>query len=346
MKTYRAWPAAVLVLPILAGCGKSTPSEPDAFVTQFSKDVAAGDLGSAWNYLPPKYQSDVKGLITEAASNLDAEVYDKGFALTGKVALLLKSKKDFLLKSDASVQMPKEQKDKLDANWQSLVDAVETLSNSDIKTLDGLKKVDPGAFLASTGNKLFAIAKTSDPNAEKEIDKLKNFKATVVKRDGDTATLKIEMDGKPAKEEVFKQVEGKWLPKAMVDDWDADMAKAKSKLADLKLSPEMKPKVLEVIKLADTSLDRLLAAKDQETFNKEMNELQGAIMGVVMSAMMGGGGGPPIEFSPGTGPGGLPGGAFPGPGVPPGLPGGVPLGTGGAAPTLPGSTPAVPALPK
>jgi hypothetical protein len=350
MKACRAWLASVVLLPVLVGCGsKSTPSEPDAFVKELSNTVAAGDLGGAWNYLPPKYQSDVKSVIHEAAANLDAEVYDKGYALIGKLALLLKSKKDLLLKSEMLGQMPKEQKEKVEANWQSLVDAVEALANSEIKTVDGLKNVDPGEFLSSTGNKLFAIAKTSDPNGR--LEKLKTFKATVVKREGDTATLKMEMEGEPAEEKEFKQVEGKWLPKQMVDEWDKGMADAKKNLGALKMPPEKKSQALGLIKTVDSSLDKLLAAPDQAAFN---NELGGLMIGAMMGGALLGGGGPPgMPVGPGSGipggPIGLPGGAVPGPGVPPGLPGGVPLGTGPAAlPSIPppGGTPAVPALPK
>ena len=340
MKTYRAWLLFVGLLPVLAGCGKSTPSEPDAFVKELSTTLAAGELGTAYSYLPPKYQADVKKLVNDAAANMDAEVYDKGFALTGKLTLLLKSKKDFLLASPmlSSIPVPK---DKLTANWQPVVDALESVSNSEIKTLDGLKKVDPGTFLGSTGNKLFAIVKTSVPNAEQELANLKNAKVSVVKREGDTATLKIEVEGKPAEEKEFKQVEGKWLPKEMVDDWDKSMTEARSKFSELKLTPEKKTQALEGIKMVDTALDRLLAAPDQAAFDKELAGLAGAVM---MGGM--GGGGMPMP-GPG-GPGGFPGpgGAFPGPGVPPGLPGGVPLGTGASAPTLPGTTPSIPALPK
>jgi hypothetical protein len=325
MRTYRAWLASALLLPILAGCGKSTPAEPDAFAKEFTNTVANGDLGDAWNYLPPKYQSDVTKLVHDAASNIDAEVYDKGFALTGKLALLLKSKKDFLLKSETVGQMPKEQKEKMEANWQSLVDALETLSNSEIKTVDGLKKVDPGAFLGSTGNKLFALAKTA-PDADKNLAKLKTFKATKVKEEGDTATLKMEMEGQPTKEEQFKKVEGKWLPKDMVDDWDKSMKEARDNLAKLKLTPEQKTMALNVIKQVETALDRLLAANDQATFDKEIGELTGAVMG---AALMGAGG-PPASPVLHTSPAG---------------PNGVPFGAGPAATALPG-TPAVPGLPK
>jgi hypothetical protein len=287
MKLHRTWLASVVLLPLLAGCGTSAPSEPEVFVKELSNNLAAGDLGAVWKSLPPKYQADVKGLINEAASNLDAEVYDKGFALAGKVVLVMKSKKDFFLDSKASgsIPMPHDVRVK---NWPFVVDALESVANSEIKTHAGLKNVDPQRFLATTGNKLFNFFKAVVPDAGQQLDKLKSATVSTVRVDGDIATLKVEIDGRPPANEVYQKVEGKWLPKEMVDKWDAAMAQVRGSFGALKLTPEMITQVLEVIKVADPVLDRLLAAPDQAAFDKELANMQGAIMG----AMLMGGGGP------------------------------------------------------
>jgi hypothetical protein len=316
MKAYRGWLASVLLPAVLVGGGRSAASEPDQFVRELTTSIAAGELDAVWSSLPTKHRSDVKGLINDLASNLDSEVYDRGFALAGKLAFLLKSKKDFLLASPMlSSMVPPPIMDQIKTNWGSVVDALEIAANSEIKTLAGLKKADPEKFLATTGKKLFAVIKTSVPNAAKELELAKNSKVSIVERNGDAATLKFEVEGKPATEQLFKQVEGKWLTLEMVDGWDNSMAAARADISKLRLPPETKAQALAAIKMFDAALDKLLAAPDQAAFDRE---LVGLVAGLG-SAM----GGP----SP-------PGGAFPGPGVPPGLPGGGPS-EKGAAPAPP-----------
>jgi hypothetical protein len=365
MKVHRNWLAPALLAAAVMGCNKSdsgaggagggaaAPSEPDAYVQDFVNSVAAGDTAKLWAALPPKYQADVKSVIQEAASNLDAEVYDKGFAIAGKLTQVLKTKKNFVVNSPMVGSMvPPPIKDQVVANWDSIVSGLEAVVNSEIKTIDGLKQADPGKFLASTGNKLADIAKSAVPNAQQELDKAKKTKVTLVKKEGDKATLKLETEGEPAKETAFQNVEGKWLPAEMVAGWNDSMSEARGAMAQLKLPADKKAEVLTALKNADAALDKLLAAPDQGSFDV-------GLLGL-MAAMGPGPGGPgpggPGALPPGGPPGslapGLPGGAVPGPGVPAGLPGGVPLGTGASAPKLPnippppGTTPPVPALPK
>jgi hypothetical protein len=116
------------------------------------------------------------------------------------------------------------------------------------------------------------------------------------------------MDGeKTPEDEVFKKVDGKWLPAKMVEQWDAQIAEAKGSMGNLAVPPEQKLAMMGILASADQLLDKLLAAKDQAAFDGEigMALLQ---YGPMMSGFGGGG----AMSGPSSGlPTGSPGGALP-----------------------------------
>jgi hypothetical protein len=107
-------------------------------------------------------------------------------------------------------------------------------------------------------------------------------KATLVKVEGDTATVNIEGKGQTQKEQQFKQVEGKWIPKNIADNWKMDMAKAKAKkeLQEAMGKTKLKNKemLLSQMKTLDGVLDQMMAAKNKD-------ELTGALQGGMMAAL-------------------------------------------------------------
>jgi hypothetical protein len=368
MTAYRVWTASALAaLMAVAGCSKSEPaanapatpveaaaksapapaaagSAPEVYVQGLVNSLVAGDAAVMWNALPAKYQADVVGLKNEFAGKMDADLWNKGFTVAGKLASLLKDKKAMLLGSPLAAQIPPPFKPMIESNWDAVTGALSSLVNSEVKTLEGLKSADVGKFLGSTGTALVGgvmkAAMASDPEAAAKFAK---SKIVLVKEEGDTAVLKMVVEGDPKQEEkTFKKVDGKWLPVEMVDGWDKTIADAKVELAGINVTPEMKAQFNGAVGMIEPILDKLLAAKDQAAFD---GEIQGLL---ALAAMFGGGppggamSGPPGAMSgpPGGAPSGLPGAA---PGT---LPGGVtvpPPGAPSGLPTLPPSTtPVVP----
>ena len=87
------------------------------------------------------------------------------------------------------------------------------------------------------------------------------------------------------------RVEGKWIPKAIADNWKKSFADLKKKL-EQNVTGQVSDtdQLKEANEKASEGLDKLLAAKTQEEFNAALSEL--------MATMSGGGGGP----GPGVGP--------------------------------------------
>lgn len=341
MNAMFRWTVAGL-LALTIGCSKSEPAggtaavpgaaapaakpaevAADAYVQGVIDRLTAGDASALWNALPAKYQADVATIKNEFAAKIDADVWNKAFAVVGKLGQVLKDKKAFILSGAASQFVPPDAKEPIDKNWDAVVGMLNTLAASELKTIDGLKNADVGRFLSSTGNVIFAAgvktAEAANPEAAAEIAKARKSKVILVKQDGDTAILKLETDGETKPEKEFKRIDGKWLPAEMVAGWDQGVVDVKADMAAIAIPPEQKEMVMGALGQVETLLDKLLAAKDQTAFDAEigMGMMQ---LGPLLGGLGGGGGmsGPP---------GGVPGAA---PGVIPGAPPG--LGPGGAAP--------------
>jgi hypothetical protein len=145
---------------------------------------------------------------------------------------------------------------------------------------------------------------------------LATAKFSTVKIEGDTATLRVENEGKTEDHEVVR-VDGKWLPKEMVAQWQEKMQAAADALT--KDMPERlaknKMQIILPMQMVQGVLDQLLAAKTQQEFDQ-----------IVQQVMQ--------TFAP-QAPGAQPGG---GPGIPPGAPGpaAAPPGAPAPAATPPG----------
>lgn len=338
------WSLALVAL--FLGCNKSEgPGVPapqagppaEAAVKEMIGKATSGDATIAWTVLTSKQQADVKGIVQEAAGKIDAEVWNKAFVTLGKLDQVLKTKKDYFLGSMLTQGMKPEDKEELGRHWQKIVDIVDALANSEIKTHDGLKAADPGKFLETTGTKLLTgvvtILDQADPEKAADWKAMKNAKVSLVKQEGDAAAVKIEAEGSPPKEMPLKLIEGKWVPTELLEMWDGGVNGAKSSLAGGPMTADQKAQVLAGLAIADGVLNKLLAAKDQKAFDAELAPI--AAMIPMMLPQLGG---PP----PGAGgPVGLGGPTPTGPGTLT-KPGSLPTPTGTVTPTLPGAGPTLP----
>ena len=277
---------------------------PDAAVNALLKEIEAGNLRAVWDALPASYQSDVNDVVHTFAENMDAEMWGTGAAVAQKAARVLKEKKDFVIASlTANPQVPVDQAT-IASNWDPVVDVLGTLVNSEIADLQKLKSIDVGEFLNSTGqliaSQLAALAKAVDeqnlspdqfpgvPVDQMPIPNLSKAKITTLQQDGDTATIRID-DGEKVEDHEAVRVDGKWLPKEMVDGWPDAMVQAKAALTTK--MPQMlqqgKMFILPMMKQFEGVMDQLLAAETQEAFDQIIEK-------TMQDAMPQGGGGGPM----------------------------------------------------
>jgi hypothetical protein len=287
-----------------AGCGGpaagpgapkkvTLPETPDGVVQAVMTAVVVDDKPQAlWTAMPAKYQADIKGVIGEFANKMDKELWDKSFAVLGKLVKVAKDKKAIILTlakeqgKAAPVDMEEVAK-----NWDSVVSLLEAIINSEIKTIDGLKKVDPETFMGTTLATIIKHGKTfgkASEDAMEALDKFKKAKVSLVKMEGDKATIKLETEGEEPKEMELTKVEGKWVPTDVAKDWDKNIAELKADIGKMDFQGDGKGQYLATLGMVEPTLDKLLAAKDDKEF-----------MAAIMSSPLGmflGAGGPPGGF--------------------------------------------------
>ncbi|MCA9527678.1 MAG: hypothetical protein KC549_15425 [Myxococcales bacterium] len=260
----------------------------DAAIMAVMAGAAKGDPTAIWNFLPASYQKDVNDMVHDFGAKVDAELWDKGFAVLGKAIGVFKNKKDFILKSPMfaqAMQNPMLPPGAIDKNWDAVVGMLDTVANSELSKAANLKTLDVGAFAAGTGKKVMgqglALAKAmgQDPTAV-----LSAFKAELVKTEGDKATVKLSAPGGgEGKEEQFVKVDGKWIPADMQASWSREMGQAKAQMAAIPGEmAQAKQMAMPMLGMVEGTLDKLAGAADQAAFD-----------GVLMGAMAAMGGGAP-----------------------------------------------------
>jgi hypothetical protein len=296
MKSFWMLAAGLLFLPLVGCTHETTPDEA-------AKEMATGMLENKpqlyWETLPPSYQKDVDGLVKDFANEMDAEVWDSGFDVAKKVVLILQEKKEYILANPWIAQAGVDKK-VLDENWAGIVKVLSTIVNSDLNSIDKLKHLDIQEFLSTTGvdvmQQASAVSETLpqvDFVNQRVID-LKQAKFTLVKIDGNTATVRMEIPGQTKRPDDMQmvKVEGKWILKDVADNWAESMKKAREALAklDTEARGKNKEKIMANIKMVDAQLNLLLDSKSSEDFNGKLTAM------AMMVAMGFGNGTPPASL--------------------------------------------------
>lgn len=299
----RSWMACLIVAAIMmVGCGEggggagavSIPDTPDGTVKAVADSLAKNQPRAAWDAMPARWQTDVNGLVSDFAGKMDAEMYDTTFSLMGKLSDTLSKQKALVL---AMLQDPQMQNmvpldaAALESRYDTVVAFVGTLARNDASTLAGLKQLDIGKFLGTTGAKLMAdmerLAELA-PDASEFRDakaKMAAMKVELIESSNTAATLRVST-GDITEQQAMTKIDNRWVPKAMADSWDAQIAEAKASLAEMtgEAMAESKPQVMALLKSLDAGLSTVSKAETKE-------ELQQAVMGMVgavMQQMMGG----------------------------------------------------------
>lgn len=267
----------------VAGCvAASLPQSPDGAVYAVAKGLASNHPEVIWQALPASYQSDINGLVREFADQMDPDVWDRSFGVFFKATRVLSEKKEFLLANPMLAQHLTERPE-IEQNWDDLVHLLSIISSSQITTIDQLRELNIEAFLADTVGTMMAqaevIAALSDDNPRKELDKLDNLTVKMISNDGSVAVLELGGDGEMRQVE-FMQVEGKWIPREMAQEWPVAIDEARSKIAEVSNQELLQNKdaILSSLSMTEGALDSMLAAQDINEFNMALQTLIGIVM--------------------------------------------------------------------
>jgi formylglycine-generating enzyme required for sulfatase activity/tRNA A-37 threonylcarbamoyl transferase component Bud32/mono/diheme cytochrome c family protein len=267
----------------------------EASVREVACGLADGQPVVLWRALPASYQKDLKSLIAEAADKIDPEVYDRAFVVLRKAAKLLKDKKQFILDGEWAKNAPILEKNKIAEVYDIVMEMLETIVESNLSKHDLVKKADLERFLSGTAVKLGSDAtrlakacemvQDNDPNLKRAYEEwanLRNIKIKVLKAGASEVVLNIEVsDQTRTEEQVFVQIEGKWLPKEMVDGWADGITEARKGLASVPpiLTGEKKERALDALKLAELAIDHLSDCTTKEEFEQSLKDIWSFIAG-------------------------------------------------------------------
>lgn len=282
--------AAALSIIFLTACGGSQdkiPDAPDAAIQTIANELAAGNGGILWQAMPASYQLDVNSIAQLAGTKVDAELYNKGFGLLGRIAEVADKQKEFILNTGLAGPQPAEQVAKIEAAWPSIIGFVQTIATSSIASSEGLKAFDGQAFCDTTVSSLIGFAEdlaaVSGEENPLEVGTVKLLESTET-----TATLEMTSADGDVETEEFSKVENRWVPTEMATDWATEMAEAKAKLEAINIEEmvQKKPQIMGVITMLEGVLAQIEAAETQEQFDQA---LQGAMMPIMGLMMMQGG---------------------------------------------------------
>jgi len=241
-----------------------------------------------WQALPSSYQRDVTNLIHEHGERMDEQLWNQTFQTLNKLVRVLDEKREFILQQPLVAQRF-EAAPGASQSYDGVIRILNTLVHSELSDLNQLRTLDPESFLSGTVARLMeeieSVSKLA-PESAGELENWKSVEATLLRSEGDTATVRIK-SAKESEDVEFVRVEGKWIPKELADEWDASLTDARQKLAGLSDDDESvqnRQQLMMFMAMGNGVLDQLLSAQTAEEFNQTIQ----SILGLAMSQMMGG----------------------------------------------------------
>lgn len=267
------------------------PDDPAAAMELIAQELASGNGGILWKAMPSSYQGDLNEIAKLAGTKVDAEIYNKSFALVGRIGEVANKQKEFILNTELAGVQPEEEVAKMEAAWPSIIGFVETIANSSISSAEGLQAFDGKTFCESTISELikFSDDLSALSGEELPISAYKGVTVKALESTDSTATLEMTGPEGDVETEEFIKVEDRWVPTEMADSWTTSMAEARAQLEaiDPEQIAQTKPQIMGVITMFEGVLTQIEAAETQEQFDQA---LQGAMMPIMGLMMMQGGG--------------------------------------------------------
>lgn len=277
---------------LLTACGNKNeqagfPEAPDAAVKAVLNGVVAGEGGVLWQALPTGYQTDINDLAQLMSTKLDAELYDKTFALLGRFGGVVEKQQAFIFGS-SKLPAGEENLEQMKQAVPALVGILQTLANSPTATVAGLQDFDGSVFFETTVSELITHILVLSELSEDEdfsVQMLEQTQVKVIEQTETTATLELSVPNQPAETSQFVKVENRWLPVEMSAEWAEGVAKMKAQLEGLTVEEmaAQKPQIMGVLTMLDGVLSQLESAETQEQFDQA---LQGAMMPLFGLLMM------------------------------------------------------------
>jgi len=257
----------------------SFPSNPSAqeFMDIIIRELKDDNLIVIWDAMPASKQKQIQDLVKLASTRIEQKTLNLIKKFRGDLLLALKSKKQFVLNSKA-LRIPSDQKPMLTKSYDALVSMIEAsvpiewmdvsyLQNSDMRDL-------LSGYMNNVANKFNALQNSLPSDSPFRTITPKPESASVESISSTTADVTFVLPGTPSTPVKFVLSEGRWLPEAVVTQWDDTMVKATSVLQAVN-PKQLHTQVGSALLFANGLLGALSTAETQEEFDERIGELMG-----------------------------------------------------------------------
>jgi len=247
----------------------TTNSSAIQTVEDWQNNAAEGKISSLWASLPGDYQSDVSELAHSFGGKVDSELYDKGIKTLSSVNNILATKKDIIIEIIKESGQPNQ--DKIIDSYDSIVGVLNTITESDAKTTDGLQKLDLTDLVNKLEEHTTELAHIASLVNNKNIAKLKDASFELVSESDSSAIVKIT-SGNDVEEVSLTKAGTHWLPADLVAEWPTKLQEAKDAIDALgTMDPGKKQQIIIGLSFAEGLLNGLQSANTKEEFTEKIS---------------------------------------------------------------------------
>jgi hypothetical protein len=282
-------------LAALAACGGGSadrleiPDSPDGTVRVILQGLAQHRPEVLWRAMPEAYQLDVQRLSVEFADSVDPALFERMVAVTRKGVLVLQSKKELVLSSEA-IRQSSADVEQLDALWEGYVHLLDTILASDLSRLDGIRNLDVDAFLESTGSSLMAqLSLLTGPGQGTDtpaalLADLEASEVMLIDGEGDRATVRITPPKRSPIDVTMVRVDGRWVPVELASQWSETVAAIETRIGALKgdQAAEIKMRALFALGMAEGLIDQLAEVDTPQ----DVDDLVGGFVGNMFASQV------------------------------------------------------------
>ena len=160
------------------------------------------------------------------------------------VVKILADKKTFVMKSPIMMMVQQtagEQAQMINKDYDLLVTMLQTIIDSELGTVRGLKQCDLGEVIDRYGPEIVKLLKAvamSPVSVPGQDEQLKQFRQALIGAEqmtsvvdtvsGDEATITVTMPGSPDETTPMKRIDDRWIPAELADRMPMMMAAAKN----------------------------------------------------------------------------------------------------------------------
>jgi hypothetical protein len=245
---------------------------PDQAITAAFRAMEEGRWHDAFDALPTSYQQQVDQLVHDFAGRVDIDLWENGFDVLNKVVQVLEEKQSLILAGLDGPEPGAENPmlEDLRREWPQMVAALKTLVRSDLGNLQALKTASTRTLLQESFSPLMTqLHQRAKQFSDGTAIGFSDSPIELVSIEQDKAVVRFTPPGQePSERFEFVRVEGKWIPAYLAEQWTSWMTTARSTLNEItpEAMEQQRPQILQIMSLADSTADRLLAAETQDEF--------------------------------------------------------------------------------